>query len=516
MESRIQRTLLSFFFASFFFIFYFLMYLPNDVEAQGEVEPQRVTATLYDSDCFPNGVENRIEFFNVGSQGGEAYSKAVYVYAITHIGNHPDGGLACFVDGYAELIGTFSGGPNGTITFPKGNYQEITTCQVIDGKTIECLFVMDLPNFGIQEMTSVYTIQNPEAFTSPPATPTTGTGCTPSVRGLNPAKPGDTISPGASYADAAGKETSVIQDRWFFNGQESTSIVWDGKPVTVELQWTCLDHSGHSKTFTIPAYQGEAAAPLTQPQTGQPAETSQEAQPKRPKTVAPWGIAAIISSIVGLVGAASVGIGYALKKKPAAPAPPAPPAQSPPPNIPVQYPPIPDPAGFSKIGAPTRYTPPATAGRQFTADVPVQNTPPQVEPSSHQPAGMTPAQREELLSIRGQMQIEAANLKNKYYDNKEKIDRLKGILKNNMLKFITKKGFDVQEWMLEGPTDVVNKIIVDPIMEKAFQKHDTSQDGKIIVDMYNRIKQMENEMHELSKEFEYLQNEMNKIDQKLK
>lgn len=129
---------------------------------------------------------------------------------------------------------------------------------------------------------------------------------------------------------------------------------------------------------------------------------------------------------------------------------------------------------------------------------------------------MTPAQREELLSIRGQMQIEAANLKNKYYDNKEKIDRLKGILKNNMLKFITKKGFDVQEWMLEGPTDVVNKIIVDPVMEKAFQKHDTSQDGKIIVDMYNRIKQMENEMHELSKEFEYLQNEMNKIDQKLK
>ncbi len=129
---------------------------------------------------------------------------------------------------------------------------------------------------------------------------------------------------------------------------------------------------------------------------------------------------------------------------------------------------------------------------------------------------MTPAQREELLSIRGQMQIEAANLKNKYYDNKEKIDRLKGILKNNMLKFITKKGFDVQEWMLEGPTDVVNKIIVDPIMEKAFQKHDTSQDGKIIVDMYNRIKLMENEMHELSKEFEYLQNEMNKIDLKLK
>ncbi len=128
MESRIQRTLLSFFFASFFFIFYFLMYLPNDVEAQGEVEPQRVIATLYDSDCFPNGVENRIEFFNVGSQGGEACSKAVYVYAITHIGNHPDGGLACFVDGYAELIGTFSGGPNGTITFPKGNYQEITTC----------------------------------------------------------------------------------------------------------------------------------------------------------------------------------------------------------------------------------------------------------------------------------------------------------------------------------------------------------------------------------------------------
>ena len=233
---------------------------PHSVIAQDELEPQLVTATMYNSDCFPNGIENRIEIFNVGAQGGEAYSQAVYRYAISHIGNHPDGGIACFVDGYTELYGTFTGGPNGIITFPERNDPSITTCQVINGKTIKCTFVMDLLDLGTEEFTSEYTILNPEAFEKkihpvpePSATP--GGDCTPTVRGLDPQKPGDIISPGADYVDKNGAETGIIQERWFFNGKEGSSIVWDGNPVSVEHQYTCLNHSGYSKTYSIAAYQ---------------------------------------------------------------------------------------------------------------------------------------------------------------------------------------------------------------------------------------------------------------------
>ena len=487
----------------------------HSVRAQEGLEPQLVTATYYNGDCFPNGVENRIEIYNVGSQGGEAYSQAVYTYAITSIGNLPEGGIACFVDGYSQLLGTFTGGPNGTITFPEGNDQDITTCQVLDGKTIECKFVMNLLDLGIQEFTDTFTIQNPEAF-QPSSKPTEGpaatqsTGCTPNVRGLDPAKPGDVISPGADYFDANGKATGIIQERWFFNGKESTSIVWDGKPVTVELQWTCLDHSGFSRTFSIAAYQEPPAAVVT----GQ--------ERKEPQGITPWDIAAVAGVVLGGAAAVGVGIGLIWKDPPAGlpAAPPSPPAPQPQ-AAPVSYGSASIPAEPSPPAPPISYAPPVPPQPPLPAP-PVQPEPPvsaPPEPSAPtppaQPAGLTPAQQAELVNIRGEMENEVENIKSKWRANRDAVEKLKDILQKNLLKFTFKKGFDVSEWIMDSPVEVINKIALDPIMEKVFEKHDTSQDGSIIVKINNRIQQLQNEMQDLVNQEKYLQEEISKINQKL-
>jgi len=93
----------------------------------------------------------------------------------------------------------------------------------------------------------------------PEGAPAAGEACSPQPRGLDPAKPGDVISPGADYVDAGGKSVGIIQERWFINDINTSSAAWDGKQVTVELQYTCLDNKGYSRTYTIPAYQESPA-----------------------------------------------------------------------------------------------------------------------------------------------------------------------------------------------------------------------------------------------------------------
>ncbi len=470
----------------------------KSVQAQEGLTPQLVTATYYNSDCFPAGSDFRIEIYNVGSQGGEAYSQAIYTYAISHIGNHPDGGIACFVDGYEELYGTFTGGPNGTITFPPDNSQGITTCQVMDGKTIICNYYHYSEEFGVAEGTNDFTIQNPEAF-QPVAIPTLeptatqGVGCTPNVRGLDPAKPGDVISPGSSYVDANGKETGIIQERWFFNGKESTSIVWDGNSVTVELQWTCLDHSGFSKSFSIAAYQEPPAAAVT------------EQEWKEPQGITPWDIAAVAGVVLGAAAAVGVGVGLVWKDKPAGlPAtPPSPPAPQP------QAAPV----VSSRTSIPVESPPPAQPVPPMPAP-PVPPEPPVPAPPA-QPAGLTGAQRADLVNIRGQMENEVEELKTKWRANRDAVEKLKDLLQKNLLKFTFKKGFDVSEWIMDSPVELINKVAIDPLMEKVFEKHDTSQDSNIILNINNRIQQLQNEMQEMVNQEKYLQTEISKINQKL-
>ncbi len=497
-------------------------HVPHSVVAQDELEPQLVTATLYNSDCYPNGVENYIEIFNVGAQGGEAYSQAVYTYAITHIGNHPDGGIACFVDGYAKLNGTFTGGPNGTITFPEGNEPSITTCQVINGNTIECTFVMDLLDLGVDEFTSEYTILNPEAFEKkiqpvPEPTATPGGDCIPTVRGIDPQKPGDIISPGADYVDENGAATGIIQERWFFNGKESTSIVWDGNPVSVELQYTCLNHAGYSKTYSIAAYQEPSAPTGGEPDSNKPGEVpSSSENPENqndPKMLTPLGVAVLIGGVVGglaVLGGVGIGVGLLLKPKPPVPgttSPASPPPTAASPNYVPPRPQVPN-------------TPPRSPVPNTPSRPPIQSTPPaQVRPLEppppNQPQGLTNAQRVELVNIRQEMQNEIDHVKTKWRANRDAVEKLKEMLKKNLLKFTFKKGFEVSEWVMNSPVEVINKVAVDPLMEKAFEKHDTSQDSNIILQINNRIQQLQNEMKDQINQVNYLQKEISKINEKL-
>lgn len=438
--------------------------------AQG-LEPVLVTATRQFSDCNPGGAY-QLEFYNVGSAGGNTYSQAKFIFPDTTFVNKPDGSIACEVTGYSELLGTFSGGPNGLLEFPAKNDEGITTCQVVDGKNVVCNFELNLYDLGISTFTWDFVIENPQAFQSTNvSTPTdAGPACSPTVRGLDPKKPGDIISPGASYSDPTGKEVGIIQERWFFNGKEGSSITWDGNPVSVELQWTCLDHSAFTQTFQIAAYSGEAITITEAPKTEAPpvSQNSGNAEPAKKPAVTPLGIAAILSGIIGVLTATGVGIGYIRKNKP---------------------------AGKSTYSQ----TPPPLIG-----------TPPP------QPPRITPTQQGEWSSIRDQMKNEVENLKAKWRQNRDAIEKLSKLKKKNMLKFLTKQGFEVQNWIMTSPVEVINKFTVDPAMEKVFEKHDTSQDAKIIVQINERIQSLKNENQALIDEVKYLQKEIDKLNKKLK
>lgn len=365
-----------------------------------------------------------------------------------------------------------------------------------DGSTLEG----SLCNLGTKW--DVYTFKvslddsevEPEDEATPTEEPTPGLGCNPQVRGLSPSKIGDVISPGATYFDANGKEVGVIQDRWFFNGKDSNSIVWDGKQVQVELQWTCLDHSANTRTFIIPAYQEQPAAP------------SGEKQPfaaDNGKGLSPIGVAAVVGGIIAIAGAA--GIGYVIKNQPKSP--PAPPPSAPPPVAP------PSPVGVTPPAVqPPPPPPPPPPAPPAPPSIP---TPEDIPPPEPEPVKLTPEARADLITLRGQMQDETVRLREKYRQTRDAVKKLNTLIKKNLIKFIFKKGFDVSEWVMNSPAEVINKVVIDPALEKVMQKHDTSQDANIVVQINNRIESLKAEMHQIANEVNYLEREIAKINAKL-
>lgn len=138
------------------------------VQAQMELEPQLVTATFPFADDCGAGYNFQIQFYNVGSAGGEAYSQAIYTQPETEIFSTGEG-ISCRITGISEDFGTFTGGSNGTISFPPDEFGLLpASCQVMDGKTIDCVYEWDgLDQHYIDH--NIFTIQNPEAF-QPPVT----------------------------------------------------------------------------------------------------------------------------------------------------------------------------------------------------------------------------------------------------------------------------------------------------------------------------------------------------------
>lgn len=339
----------------------------------------------------------------------------------------------------------------------------------------------------------------PEDEATPTEEPTPGLGCNPQVRGLSPSKIGDVISPGASYFDANGKEVGVIQDRWYFNGKDSNSIVWDGKQVQVELQWTCLDHSANTRTYIIPAYQVQPAAPSggLQPSAGD-----------NGKGMSPLGVAAVVGGIVTIIGAAGVGIGYVIKNQ--LNPPPVPPISSTPSVIPASPADVTPPA--VPIPPSPGTPPPLPAGPSAPPSIPTPEDIPQPEP---EPIKLPPEARADLINLRGQMHDESVRLREKYQQTRDAANKLTTLKNKNLIKFIFKKGFDVSEWVINSPAEVINKVVIDPALEKVMQKHDTSQDANIIVQINNRIESLKVEMHQMANEVKYLEMEIAKINAKL-
>ncbi len=97
----------------------------------------------------------------------------------------------------------------------------------------------------------------------------------------------------------------ILQERWFINGQETTSAVWDGNRTTVELQWTCLGHQAHSQTFEIAAY---VAPPVTgEPAPGGPVPGEPAPAEPVPGEPASPGLADLITGLgIGLIGLGGV------------------------------------------------------------------------------------------------------------------------------------------------------------------------------------------------------------------
>lgn len=136
---------------------------PGSVMAQGTQEPQLITAYNDEMLCGLTDQKLRryINIYNVGSEGGVAFSQAVFGYQ--NFKHDFETGI-CTPYAYTELYGTFTGGSNGILTFPTPNEVYVTTCQVVDGKSIEC-------NYSIEDLDTtwrkVFTIENPEAFNPP-------------------------------------------------------------------------------------------------------------------------------------------------------------------------------------------------------------------------------------------------------------------------------------------------------------------------------------------------------------
>ena len=288
--------------------------------------------------------------------------------------------------------------------------------------------------------------------------------CTPSVYGLDPLIPGDVISPGASYTDQDGNDVNIIGERWFFNGQDGNSVVWDGNPVTVELQWTCLGHQAHSQTFEIAAYQPlpppagqdpNAPVPVA-PVPGQPADPGSTTGPGLVGLFNGLGLVLVgLGGVAGVGGA--IGLGIPLVKTitagPAVPKPVTPRAQAP----------------SNSGSAPT-------------------STPGKLDPKFKKP---WEAKIDNLIDQRTNIQANIQPIN-------DQIIRLTRLYKNNILKVIMKGGLETGQILFDAATggtgkapniayEIGKKALGDKGTDKAYQKHDTAKDGKNVVDVKNLI-----------------------------
>jgi hypothetical protein len=472
--------------------------LINGVTPQQGKASGTITAKCYEpySDkTYIRSYAVTVDFWNVGALGGDQYK--TLTMNLTGVGDNLD----CFLGGIT-LTSTFDGGPNG---FVAGN-GELWQMNLVDGNYFSLTYKgysasVPLENPDIfdgwtEEVIEITPTENPESS------------CSPDLRGISPSKPGEMVSPGATYYDTEGQEVNIIQERWYINGVNTTSMIWDGKEMTVELQWTCLDHTGYSKTIIIPAY----VEPLNTPQSGQASEgpPNTEVSTQQP-LLTPLGIVTVISLLVGALGSgygAWIAVNKFIAKSTKAVSPAEQSSSS------SRLPSTPVASSVEQV------LPPRTPDTPVPTKSPSQSIPPSLasQPSSENPL---PAQnppsidKVNLPNLRIEMETEIQRIKTKWQQTRDAVEKLKTLKKKNMIKFIIKQAWETKEWIIDSPVEAINKFTIDPLMEKAMGSHDTSQDGKIIIAINNRIELLKGEMQEMVKETKYLSKEIAKINRSL-
>ena len=337
-------------------------------------------------------------------------------------------------------------------------------------------------------------------FDLPVVQGSTNASCNPSVRGIKPQKPGDVISPGATYVDAAGNEVGIIQERWYINGQETTSAIWDGKKVKLELNWTCPDHNGYFRTFEIPAYQ----TPPDSQVPGQPAAPP----PALPGNLNPAdvvdGLGKAIIAIGGIIGiGGAIGVGGAVINSVIAGAPAAgAPAVTPPhaPQPPDSSPPIIEPPQPPPTSEPPR---PSTA-----------------EPPSREPGKLDPSLKQGWEKHISDLIDRRNTLQQDIQDTRYILDKTKRLQKKNILKVILKGGLDTFTTVIDavgglstGGAEPIGRAIIkkwanDKAMDWFFQKHNTDQDGSIVVRTDRLIHDLQTHIDQLRDQVKVIKQEI--------
>ena len=329
--------------------------------------------------------------------------------------------------------------------------------------------------------------------------------CSPMVLGIEGLQPGDTIAPSATYYNADGKQTDVLNESWTINDQKTDALIWDGSETTIILKWTCPDNKEYSTTFVIPAYAG-LALPTETPEptptaTALPQPTQEEAAEIPVITdegqnalggLSSLGIAGIAIGATALVGMAAAFASGAVKTSAI--------MQAAPKEL------VPSPTASE--AAPSSVTQPESYEEP-------QNIEDERREWPTSKAKLSPEERAKLISLRNEMATEMERIKNDWRESREAMQKLTMLKKKDMLKFMMRQGYEVQDWVTKSSTKAIAKLTLDPLVKEMVGAPDFSKDPNIIIAINNRIEALKAEMKQMVNEVYYLNREIAKIDRKL-
>lgn len=333
---------------------------------------------------------------------------------------------------------------------------------------------------------------------------------------------GDDLWMTASYTDLDGNSLSseaIISEAWIINEQAGVLLTsWDGNAMNIELQYTCPGGQAHTAVYNLPASQDESApaSPLegdaSQEEPLQEQQPEVDSSPEEPGQSPPENnnntsllVPLVMVAIAVIGGGAVLGGGaiiYVIAKnsgkiggKPKIPA--------------IRKPPV--------TTSPQPHQPPAS-------QLPSPQPPEPREPQPHREPErkkLGPEEKARLEGIRNQIQADIEARTKEYQQLKKDRERKTRLLKKNMLKFLGKQALETAMRILfpakKGIDIIYDKLTPEKLklFDRLFEKHDTSQDGKIIVDMKKQIDQMKGEEREIIKDVIQKKRAVIKTDQQL-